>query len=291
MDKTNEDEKRRGIMKTLIAVLILISTAALANAQTRETPVSTCLAVAENRLSAPIQYASLDTVWPAALQPNEVQIRYIAHSTFLIEDATGIRIATDFSGFAGSGVIPDVVTMNHAHTTHFTRFPDPKIKHVLRGWGRDSKKARHKLQVGEVLIRNVTTDINSSFSGYEKDGNSIFIFEMGGLCIGHLGHLHHVLSDAHYAEIGRLDILMVPVDGGWTMALEDMAKVVRRLNASVVLPMHAFGEFTLQRFLDNMGEGFPIERKNSSTAVYTLNTLPASPRLVVLEPETSFVIE
>ena len=277
-------------MKFLIAFFCLIMIAS-ANAQTRETPISTCLAVAQNDLPPHVQYASLDDIWPVALNSNEVQIRYIGHSTFLIEDATGLQIATDFSGFAGAGVIPDVVTMNHAHVTHFTHFPDPKIKHVLRGWGKDGQKARHRVAIDEVFIRNVTTDINSQFSGYEKDGNSIFIFEMGGLCIGHLGHLHHILTDAHYAEIGRLDILMVPVDGGWTMALEDMAVVTRRLNASVVIPMHAFGEFSLQRFLTNMGSGFPIERTKSSTVVYSLNTLPSSPRLVVLNPETELLIE
>lgn len=281
-------------MKYIIALLILVSTALTTHAQeqkVRETPHSTCLAVAKNKLPPHVQYASLNDVWPTALQPSEVQIRYIGHSTFLIEDATGLQIATDFSGFAGRDVLPDVVTMNHAHVTHYTRFPDPKIKHVLRGWGRDGVPAKHHIQIDEVIIRNVTTDINSQFSGYEKDGNSIFIFEMGGLCIGHLGHLHHILKEAHYAEIGRLDILMVPVDGGWTMALEDMAVVTRRLNASVVIPMHAFGEFSLQRFLTNMGSGFPIERKDSSKAIYSLNTLPANPRLVVLKPETEFLIE
>ena len=278
-------------MKFLIALFALLLLASATLAQTRETPRSTCLAVAQRELPPNVRYASLDHVWPTALQPSEVQIRYIGHSTFLIEDSTGLQIATDFSGFAGANIIPDVVTMNHAHVTHFTHFPDTRIKHVLRGWGKSGVPAKHNLQIDEVIIRNVTTDINSQFTGYEKDGNSIFIFEMGGLCIGHLGHLHHILTNAHYAEIGRLDILMVPVDGGWTMALEDMAVVVRRLNASVVIPMHAFGEFTLQRFLANIGKGFPIERKGSSTALYSLNTLPTSPRLVVLEPETELLVE
>jgi len=100
-------------MKHLIALLILVATAFTANAQTRETPHSTCLAVAQNELPPNVQYASLNDVWPTALNPSEVQIRYIGHSTFLIEDATGLQIATDFSGFAGRGVIPDVVTMSY----------------------------------------------------------------------------------------------------------------------------------------------------------------------------------
>ena len=175
--------------------------------------------------------------------------------------------------------------MNHAHITHFTPFPDKRIAHVLRGWPQDGEPAQHNVQIDETIIRNVTTDI-SSFSGHhEQDGNSIFIFEMGGLCIGHLGHLHHLLTDEHYAEIGRLDVLMVPVDGGVTMNFEDMAKVVKRLNASVVLPMHAFSSFSLNDFLQQMGKGFPIEHRTGSELVVSLNTLPTSPTLISLQPE------
>ena len=58
-----------------------------------------------------------------------------------------------------------------------------------------------------------------------RDGNSIFIFEVAGLCIGHLGHLHHKLDDSHFAQIGRIDILMVPIDGSYTMSLDGMSEI------------------------------------------------------------------
>ena len=58
----------------------------------------------------------------------------------------------------------------------------------------------------------VTTDIRGGMSGRLKDGNSIFIFEVAGLCIGHLGHLHQIPNDEQYAAIGRLDVVMVPVE-------------------------------------------------------------------------------
>ncbi|MGO8205094.1 MBL fold metallo-hydrolase, partial [Rhizobium ruizarguesonis] len=78
------------------------------------------------------------------------------------------------------------------------------------------EKANINLVVGDAYIRNVTTDILFSYGlgGAHENGNSIFIFEIAGLCIGHLGHLHYELTDAHYTEIGLLDIVMVPVDGG-----------------------------------------------------------------------------
>ena len=80
--------------------------------------------------------------------------------------------------------------MNKAHRTHYTDFPDPGIEYVLRGWNPDGGPAKHALVVDDVYIRNVTTDIRSWAARLERDGNSIFIFEVAGLCIGHLGHLH-----------------------------------------------------------------------------------------------------
>ena len=102
-------------------------------------------------------------------------------------------MVTDFTGFVGSTrLIPDVVMINHAHDTHWTAFPDPAIPHILRGWGEEfGEGVEHRLDLGEVLVRNVSTDIRSQFSEVEEKGNSIFVFEMAGLCIGHLGHLHH----------------------------------------------------------------------------------------------------
>src|SRR5215469_11766168 len=70
-----------------------------------------------------------------ALTPEQVRLTYVGHSTFLIESPQLVRIATDYNDYVRSPVRPDIVTMNHAHTTHFTDSPDPAIKYVLRGWG------------------------------------------------------------------------------------------------------------------------------------------------------------
>src|ERR1700682_4960172 len=70
----------------------------------------------------------------AALKDGEVRINYIGHSTFLIESPRLVRIATDYNDYVKPSVLPDIVTMNHAHSTHFTDRPEPGIKHVLRGW-------------------------------------------------------------------------------------------------------------------------------------------------------------
>ncbi len=104
-----------------------------------------------------------------------------------------------------------------------------------------------------MRIRNVVTNIRAGgfgdFGGTVYDGNSIFIFEVGELCIGHLGHLHHTLEPAHLRAIGRLDVVLAPVDGGYTLDQEGMMEVLKMLQARLVIPMHFFGPSTLARSL------------------------------------------
>jgi L-ascorbate metabolism protein UlaG (beta-lactamase superfamily) len=172
--------------------------------------------------------------------------------------------------------------MNRAHTTHYTDTPDPRIEHVLRGWNPDGGPARHNLEVGDVLIRNVTTDIRSWGGGAVPDGNSIFIFEVARLCIGHLGHLHHVLDPADLAWIGQLDVVMVPVDGSYTMDQAAMVEALRVLRARLVLPMHYFGETTLARFLSGLDEDFEVETGRGPELTVSAATLPRAPKVLVL---------
>ncbi len=237
---------------------------------------SDCLAVAG--LAPRVQLAAFT---PAALAADEVKLTFLGHSSFIIESSGGTRIVTDFAGRAG-GIIPDAVTMNRAHSSHYTDAPDPAIKHVLRGWNPDGGQAEHDVEIGDIRVRNVTTDIRGGMVGRMKDGNSIFIFEVAGLCIGHLGHLHHLLGPEHVGLIGRLDIVMVPVDGGYTMGQAEMLEVMRTLKARIVIPMHYFGPATLSRFIGTMGKDFELEVATTPERIVSVNTLPATPKLLVL---------
>lgn len=260
--------------RTAACLVMLFLFGAAAHAQ--ETRPSTCLAVAQ---AVPnVVFASFT---PAQARGEPVTITYAGHSTYVIETPAGVRIATDFSGVYGGNPPPDVVTMNKAHTTHFTPSPDPAIDHVLPGWNPEGGPAEHSLLLEDVYIRNVTTDINR-YGAMEPDANSIFIFEIAGLCIGHLGHLHHELNDSHYAEIGRLDVLMVPVDGGLTMSLDGMSEIARRLYSSIILPMHRHST-PLDAFTRRMGEGFDLDFRDSRSLTVSLDTLPRRPTIVVLQ--------
>jgi L-ascorbate metabolism protein UlaG (beta-lactamase superfamily) len=239
---------------------------AMSQAQPRATPVSLRL---------------------AAARADEVVITYAGHSTYYIDTPGGVRIATDYNGYYKVGRLPDVVTMNRAHSTHYTLFPDQHIQHVLHGWNDDGTPAQISERIGDVLIRNVTTDIRKYFgddSNVEmiKDGNSIFIFEVAGLCIGHLGHLHHQLDESHFAAIGRLDIVMVPIDGTYTMSLDGVSDITRRLRASVVLPMHRFMT-PLDEFMRRIGQQFAIDERTERTLTISRDTLPGTPTVIILQ--------
>ena len=274
---------------------LALATAAPALAQTADAPApyapSMCQAVAMSLPGA--RFASVmprprdagpraTTVASGEARDRTVRITFVGHATFRIETPAGVVIVTDYAGMAGFGPVPTVATMNHAHGTHFTSSPDPRIEHVLRGWNPEGGRADHHLLVGDVLIRNVTTDIRRWEGAFEADGNSIFIFEVADLCIGHLGHLHQILEDDHIALIGRLDVVMVPVDGTYTMSQEAVVDVVERLRARIILPMHAFSTWRLNQFLSEIRAEFPIDIRSEPTLSVSLATLPREPTVVVL---------
>lgn len=245
---------------------------------------SHCIALAQGPRLAPDRVMPAE--WAESVEADHVLIRYLDHASFAIVAPDGTVAVTDYTGYLGAqDLVPDVVTMNNAHSSHWTVAPDPRIPHVLEGWPQAGRPADYRLDLGAMLVRNVTTDTRGPFGeGARADGNSIFIFELAGLCIGHLGHLHQIPSAEQYAAIGRLDIVMVPVDGGYTMRLADMVGVVRRLKSSVVIPMHWFSGASLVEFLKEMEGEFDVVETGLSEISFSMHDLPARPTILVLEP-------
>ena len=236
-----------------------------------------CLAVAQTpSLVRPASYRT------AVLEPTQVRLTFIGHSTWLIESPRALKIATDYNDYIRPPVVPDIATMTRAHTTHYSNFPDPGIGHILRGWNPEGGPVKHDMTVADVRIRNVPTNIRDWSGGSIPYGNSIFIFEVAGMCIGHLGHLHHTLTDQQIGSIGQLDVVMVPVDGSYTMDVGGMVEVLKVLRALLILPMHYFNPFTLNRFLDRIRNDFAVETASDPAIVVSQATLPGEPKVLVL---------
>jgi L-ascorbate metabolism protein UlaG (beta-lactamase superfamily) len=268
---------RAWLMLALVIALLALTISAVAPASAAE---DRCIAVANVPGLTFVQPARFRL---AEAKAGEVRISYIGHSTFLIESAKGVKIATDYNDYVRPPVLPDIATMNRAHSTHFSMAPDPAIRYVLRGWNPEGGPAMHDVTYEDVRVRNVPTNIRSyAGGGTDEFGNSIFIFEMGTLCIAHLGHLHHTLSPEQVARIGQMDVVLAPVDGSYTLDTPGMIEVLRDLKAPLVIPMHYFSSFTLSRFLDAAREHFEVKTSADPSVMVSRATLPARPQILVL---------
>lgn len=274
----------RAMTRIALFIPLLIAIGSTSAAQNRRP--SHCIAIAD---AAPgVEFVQLASLIEPPKDDFTVRIRYVDHAMFLIQTAGGLSAATDYTGFLGAvDFVPDVATMNNAHDTHWTVFPDDRIPHLLEGWGTSEAPREHYVDLGEMLVRNVQTDTRGFVAGsVRQNGNSIFVFEVAGLCIGHLGHLHHVPDDRQFAALGRLDVVMAAVDGGVTLDLPRMIAVLDRLKSSIVIPMHWFGPGSLDVFLQGMkNAGFGVRRDTGNSLDVSLRTLPSRPTVVVLRPQ------
>jgi len=153
---------------------------------------------------------------------------------------------------------------------------------VLHGWRDDGGAAEIDLTVGDMHVSNLPTNIRDWQGGTEMYGNSIFLFEMAGVCIAHLSHLHHLLTEQDLVLLGHIDVVMAPVDGVYTMSQEDMAKVLEQLHPRLVLPMHYFTRDVVDRFVDLVRDRYAVRFSESPTMQISRATLPERPTIVVL---------
>ena len=258
---------------------ILLAALASAASNIASAAEDRCIAVAQAPRSRGIEPVRLRL---AEVKAGEVRIAYVGHSTFLIESQRGVKIATDYNDYVRPSVVPEIATMNRAHSTHFTNFPDPQIRHVLRGWDPAGGAAQHDVTLEDVRVRNVPTNIRDWQGGTDLFGNSIFVFEMGTLCIAHLGHLHHTLTAQQLAQIGQMDVVFVPVDGSYTLDLPGTLEVLRSLKAPLVIPMHYFSSFTLGRFLEAVRGDFEVKMNETPVINVSRANLPPKPQVLVL---------
>lgn len=211
-----------------------------------------------------------------------VRLTFLGHASFLIESPEGVTIVTDYNGYIKPDFLPDIVTMNHAHRTHYTDTPEPGIKYVLRGWDTGAGPPAWDFRYRDVRIRNVLTNTRDWQGGTILGGNSIFVFETADLCIAHLSHLHHTLAPEHLEALGPIDVLIVPADGVFTLSQTDMLAVIEQIHPLLVIPMHFFGPAALERFIDRMDGRYPLRRNATPEIDLSRAMLPKSTEMLVL---------
>ena len=238
-------------------------------------------------LCAPIADGPRPRIFPAAVLPeglpgrDSVEVTYIGHSTFLIRTSEGVTAATDYNPYYRAPIVPTFATMNRAHPNHYHDSPEPGIKHVLRGW-QEGGYAAHDVVEKDLRVFNIPTNNRNWGQGTtDYAGNSMFVFETAGLCIAHLGHLHHTLTEEHLKRLGPIDIVMIAIDGAVTLNQENAISVLDQIKPKVVIPMHYWGYGSLERFVALFEARYPVKRVESATVVFTRATLPDKQLLIL----------
>lgn len=217
----------------------------------------------------------------ANVPAGHVRLTFTGHSTFLIETPEGVKVVTDYNDLVRPEILPDLVTMNTGHATHSTDVPDPRIKHVLRGWKVGGGIARHDLRFKDMRIYNLPTNVGN-FGGNIYNNSSIFVFETAGLCIAHSGNLRHALDEERIARLGRIDIMLVAADRRITNSLEEVLHNLARIRPRLVIPMHFNFIDNAIQFGREVKHIYPVKLHKSPTLEVNRDGLPRETEILIM---------
>jgi L-ascorbate metabolism protein UlaG (beta-lactamase superfamily) len=209
-----------------------------------------------------------------------VTIQWLGHSSFLIITAGGTTALTDPHGEPGSAPNLDVVTISNEHSTHNQARAVPGNPKVLRGRTPTGEWLEVNVTVGDLSIKSIPG--SGGFAPDVLANNTIFAFRAEGLCLVHLGNLRQPLNEEQRRRIGRPDVLMVPIDGQWTLTYDQIALTIAQLKPAVVLPMHYDFARHARLFADFIRQTVPVRLQAESMLRLTRGTLPASSEVIVL---------
>jgi L-ascorbate metabolism protein UlaG (beta-lactamase superfamily) len=213
-----------------------------------------------------------------------MRLTYYGHSSFLVETGDGTRVILDpyrhgaFGGAVGYDAIDepaDVVVASHAHDDHGAVDTIPGDPLVLV----------HPVSQTVDSLRITGVEVaHDEAGGSERGRNTVVILDDGDIRLVHLGDLGHSLDAATVQAIGRVDVLLVPVGGFFTIDHDQAAAVVEALAPRIVVPMHfktdkaGFPIAPVDPFLATQSS---VERRAGSSLEVTKPTLPAE-RVTIL---------
>ncbi len=183
---------------------------------------------------------------------------------------------------------PDVVTVSNMHGTHNAVEWVPGRPRVL--WGlrpMDGGWNRIALTLRDVSLFNIPSYASRSLLEESPVQNSIFVFHTGGFCIVHLGNLRHPLTGQQLRQLGTPDVVMIPVDGQWTMSYGDVVGVITQLQPRLVIPMHIDFASHAELFIRYAGGRYPVRRIAGQTLLLRRADLPAATAIVVFSDRAS----
>lgn len=161
-----------------------------------------------------------------------MKIEWMGHACFAVTTEKGTRIVTDPFDEKVGYPLPwgkaDIATVSHGHFDHncYERLNPGTVV-----------KAPGEYVIGDVKITGIAS-FHDDAEGAKRGTNVIYVIEADGKRIAHLGDLGHMLSAEQVASLGKLDALMIPVGGTYTLTGEQAAEQARAIGAEAVVPMH-----------------------------------------------------
>jgi L-ascorbate metabolism protein UlaG (beta-lactamase superfamily) len=161
-----------------------------------------------------------------------MKVSWYGHACFLFE-GQGVRLVTDPPGGEIGYLLPevevDLVTVSHGHSDH-------NNVNALRGTPAViSTPGVH--DVKGLKIQGFPT-FHDDAGGARRGGNLLFTWEMDGVRVCHLGDLGHLLDESAAGDLGRIDLLLVPVGGFFTIDAAEARQIVDQIGPRIVIPMH-----------------------------------------------------
>lgn len=205
-----------------------------------------------------------------------MEITYLGHSSFKLKGKTATVVTDPFLEKCEA----NIVTVSHPHADHNQISKVSGSPFVIDGGG--------EYEVKGVSVIGVAS-WHDDKAGAQRGPNTIYIIEIDGMRVCHLGDLGHKLSDAQLEEIGSVDVVLVPVGGEYTLDATQAGEVVQQLDPWIIIPMHyqqpgldaaTFGKLAgVDSFLKVIGkEVAPVPK-----LVVTRDKLPEETQVVVLE--------
>lgn len=223
--------------------------------------------------------------WPRSAYAAEADatLQYFGHNFFQLTTSQGTAIVMDPLApgrYPTPHVTPHVITVGREHPNHNYVHLAQGNPIILRGlaqfgaeWNRVSTRVR------EVAIFNVPIYQNG-VAGTLK--GAAFVFDLGTLCIVHLGDLSHPLTPEQLHQIGRVDVALIPIDGTYTMGPDTAREVLQQLTPKIAIPMHYRDSLVL---VEAFVRGLTTRRLNSDTLLLSKSLLPATTEILVLKPQ------
>ena len=214
-----------------------------------------------------------------------MKLTYYGHSSFLVETREGTRVILDpyRSGsfdnalrYAPIDEPADVVIATHEHDDHGATDTIPGRPLVLV---HPTSQTVGGLQITGVEVAH------DEAGGSKRGRNTVVVLDDGDVRLVHLGDLGHLLDKAAIEAIGRVDVLLVPVGGFFTIDEKEAAAVVESLDPRIVIPMHYktdMVDFPIAPVDDFLKTQDGAQRSKAATLEFTSDTLPKDRSTVVL---------